>query len=64
MIFLFKNISASTTAGLSAARFKQPWQFGTNNAKTALRLLLHVRKTKLRHLTNKFFDSNEKTYLL
>ena len=43
---------------------KQPWQFDTNDAKTALRLLLHVRKTKLRHLTVKLFHSSEKTYLL
>ena len=43
---------------------KQPWQFGMNNAKMALRLVLHVRKTKLRHVTIKFFHSSEKTYLL
>ena len=43
---------------------KQPWQFDKNNAKTALRLLLHVHKTKLRHLTIKLFHSSDKTYLL
>ena len=43
---------------------KQPWQFDKNNAKTALRLLLHVRKTTLRHPTIKLFHSSEKTYRL
>ena len=42
---------------------KQTWQLDTNNAKTALRLLLHVCKTKLRHLTIKWFHSSEKTYM-